>query len=160
VTEDRRHLLRCIWGLSSRGHWECRCFVCFWWRWWVCRGSGFCWWVWVGILVRRLGPEWEVKVSKAAVMLSNRSAILCVRRLLARGWLLQSCLAVGSGRGGNRKLRCCCDWMILYLGCRGFWLGIEVIGWVGFRVSMFCLLRRRDILSSKRAARFSSRAID
>jgi len=62
---------------------------------------------------------------------------------------------------GNRMLCCCCDLIGLYRGCRGFWLGVKVQGWVGFRgVSVFCLLRRRDILSNRRVVRCSRWAID
>jgi len=59
--------------------------------------------------VRRLGTVGEVTISKAVVMLLNKFTMVRVSRHLALGSFLWACLAVGSRRGGNGKLRCCCD---------------------------------------------------
>jgi len=44
------------------------------------------------------------------------------------------------------------DWFIR--GCWGCWYSVKVKGWIRFRgVSMFWLLRRRDVSANKHAAR-------
>jgi len=59
--------------------------------------------------VRRFGTVVEESVAKAAVMLSNKFTMVMVSGHSTLGWFLWACLAVGSRRGGNGKLRCCCD---------------------------------------------------